>query len=119
MARIRTLKPSLWSDDTFADLTRDSRLLLIGLISMADDSGRFVASTAAVAGYVFPHDELPPTTVKKWLAEIEKKASNTVTFYDIDGRRYGWFRNYASKHQKISHPQPSALPPCPGEETLV
>lgn len=117
MARIRTIKPSLWSDDSFADLSRDARLLVIGLISMADDSGRFVASAAAVAGYVYPHDELAPATVKKWLSEIEKKAPNMVLFYDIDGRRYGWFVKYAD-HQKISHSQRSALPPPPGEETL-
>lgn len=117
MPRIRTIKPSIWSDDTFADLTRDARLLIIGLISMADDAGRFVASTAAIAGYVFPHDELAPATIKRWLAEIEKKAPNMIKFYGVDGRRYGWFRHY--DHQKISHPQPSTLPPPPGQETLL
>lgn len=119
MARIRTIKPTIWSDDSFADLSRDARLLVIGLISMADDSGRFVASSAAVAGYVYPHDELAPATVKKWLSEIEKKAPNMVLFYDIDGRRYGWFRNFSTKHQRIDRPQKSSLPPCPGEETLL
>lgn len=118
MPRIRTLKPSIWSDDTFADLSRDSRLLLLGLISMADDAGRFVASTAAVAGYVFPHDEISPAMIKRWLAEIEKKAANTITFYAIDGRRYGSFRNYR-KHQVINKAQASSLPPPPGEETLL
>lgn len=118
MPRIRTLKPSFWSDDTVADLSRDARLLLVGLISMADDHGRFLASPAAVAGYVFPHDEIPPASIKRWLAEIEKKAPNIIAFYAIDGRRYGWFRRY-HQHQKISHKQASALPPAPGEETLL
>ena len=118
MARIRTIKPSLWSDDSFADLSRDARLLFIGLVSTADDDGRFVASTASVAGYVFPHDELAPTQVKKWIGEIEKKMSRSVLFYDIDGRRYGMFRNYRS-HQRISHPQDSSLPPPPGQDPLL
>ncbi len=118
MPRIRTIKPSLWADDSFADLSRDARLLVIGLISMADDSGRFVASTAAIAGYVFPHDELAPALVRKWLTEIEKKAPAMITFYDIDGRKYGAFRNY-NTHQKISHPQKSSLPPPHGQEAML
>lgn len=118
MARIRTIKPSIWSDDTFADLSRDARLLAIGLISMADDQGRFVASVAAVSGYVFPHDDLPPAAVKRWLAEIEKKAANMVTFYAVDGRRYGAFRQWRT-HQVINRASSSTLPPPPGEETLL
>lgn len=118
MPRIRTIKPSIWSDDTFADLSHEARLLLLGLISMADDDGRFVASPAAVAGYIYPHDEVAPSSVKRWLAEIEKKAPNIVTLYGLDGRRYGAFRKWRS-HQVINKRTASTLPPPPGEETLL
>lgn len=118
MARIRTIKPTFWGDDNVSRLSRDARLLLVGLVSFADDQGRFLASTAAISGFVFPHDDLPPAKVKGWLKEIESKARTTVCFYEVEGRRYGWFPNYP-RHQRINRPQPSPLPPPPGQETLL
>ena len=44
MPRIRTLKPSFWSSPEAAAMTRDARLLTIGLMSFADDDGRFIAT---------------------------------------------------------------------------
>lgn len=116
MPRIRSLKPSFWGDDDVARLSRDARLLLIGLISMADDDGRFLGSVSAITGYIYPHDELPPAKVKSWLAEIEQKAIKTVRFYEVDGFRYGCFPKYRS-HQVINKPQPSPLPPPPSNGT--
>ena len=69
MARIRTIKPAFWGSPTIARLTRDARLLAIGLMSYADDDGRFLAAINPVNGYIFPNDEIPPTRVKKWLEE--------------------------------------------------
>lgn len=110
MARIRSLKPTFWADEGVADLSRDARLLAIGLISFADDKGRFLASTSAISGYVFPHDDLPAPKVRKWLDEIE--AAGIVRLYSINRREYGAFPNW-SKHQKISHPADSLLPAPP------
>ena len=107
MARIRTIKPSFWTDESVADLSRDCRLLLIGLISMADDDGRFLASPLAVSAYVFPHDNLPFPKISKWLEEIA--ARGTIRLYKVGNREYGYFPKYRD-HQKISHPQPSSLP---------
>jgi hypothetical protein len=107
MARIRTIKPTIWGDEKVARLSRDARLLYIGLISMADDDGRFLASMTAISGYVFPNDDLPPTKVARWFAEIVR--AGLVVAYEHDGIRYGAHLNYR-KHQRISHPQPSPLP---------
>lgn len=107
MARIRTIKPSIWGDEKVARLSRDARLLYVGLISMADDDGRFLASPGAISGYVFPNDDLPPSKITRWLAEIV--AVGLVAAYECDGIRYGAHLNYR-KHQRISHPQPSPLP---------
>lgn len=108
MPRIRTLKPSFWEDDKTARLSREARLLAIGLISMADDQGRFVASPNAVTGYVYPHDEVKPASLKRWMSELE--SVGFVHFYEVGGLRYGCFLNWR-KHQRISHPQPSTFPP--------
>jgi DNA replication protein DnaT len=112
VARIRTVKPSFWGDGAVSQVTREARLLMIGLISMADDEGRFLGSVSAISGFVFPNDELPQARVKKWLAELEK--AGLIHLYSIDGIRYGAFLGW-HKHQKISHPQASPLPPPQGE----
>lgn len=110
MARIRTIKPSFWGDEAVAELSRDARLVLIGLISSADDEGRFLASNSAIVGYLFPHDDISPTKLRRWLDEIEK--AGIVRFYSVNRREYGAFPKW-SKHQKINRPQPSALPEPP------
>ena len=111
MARIRTVKPSFWSDERVADLSRDARLLCVGLISFADDEGRFLATPAAIAGYIYPHDNLPTSRIVRWLAELED--TGIVLTYTINGHRYGMFPNYR-RHQRISHPQDSTFPPPNG-----
>jgi hypothetical protein len=77
MARIRTIKPSFWGSRPVARLSRDARLLAIGLISFADDDGRFLASTATINGYVFPNDDLPNAKVRKWIDECMATALAT------------------------------------------
>lgn len=115
MARIRTLKPSFWGDDRIARLSRDERLLAIGLISMADDEGRFLASPAAVAGFVFPNDDLPTSRVRKWLEALN--TVGVIGLYEVSGVRYGHFPRYR-KHQVINRMTPSNLPEPP-QETLL
>lgn len=107
MARIRTIKPSFWSDAKVARLSRDARLLAIGLISMADDHGRFIASHSSITGYVYPHDDVRSPALAKWLKELE--SVGFVHFYDVDGLRYGCYLKWRS-HQRISHPQASTFP---------
>lgn len=111
MPRIRTLKPTFWGDGKVCQVSRDARLLMVGLISVADDEGRFLGSMAAINGAVFPNDELAPARVKKWLSELEKVG--LVHLYAIDGITYGCFLTW-SKHQRISHPTPSTFPPPQG-----
>lgn len=111
MARIRTLKPSFWSSRTAAVVSRDARLLAIGLISMADDDGRFLASHAAITGYVYPHDDdVTASKLRRWLAELER--AGFLVLYDVDRIRYGAV-NF--QHQRISHPTPSTYPDPPQE----
>lgn len=107
MARIRTVKPTFWGDEKVVDLSRDARLLLLGLISLADDEGRFPASLVAITGHVFPHDGLPPTKIRRWLTEIE--AVGIIRLYTDGRREYGHFPKW-SEHQRINRPQRSALP---------
>lgn len=111
MARIRTIKPSFWGSRPIARLSNDARLLVVGLISMADDDGRFLASPSAINGFIFPNDEIPPAKTRKWLAEIT--ASGLVREYG-DDVRYGCFPTW-HEHQVINRYTPSTLPAPPVE----
>lgn len=115
--RIRTVKPSFWA--ACGHLSRDARLLAIGLISFADDDGRFVATQQAILGYVFPLDtDVTPAKLSRWLGEVTSKRPSAdrplVEMYEVDGIPYGYFPKYR-KHQRINRPQPSSLPTPPAD----
>lgn len=107
MARIRTMKPSFWGSPEAASMSRDARLLTLGLISAADDDGRFLASTAAVHGAVFPNDSIAPTTLRRWMAEVEEVGM--VHIYKAGCVEYGVFPSW-HKHQVIDRYTASLLP---------
>lgn len=109
----RPLKTAFWADDKVCRLSRDARLTLAGLITcMADDEGRFIASPVAVSGSLFPHDDLPPARIRRWLTEIENEGM--VTIYRVNGGTYGHLTTWA-RHQRPPHPSPSVLPEPPEE----
>lgn len=111
----RPLKTAFWSDDKVCRLTRDARLTLVGLITIhADDEGRFLATPQAIGGALFPHDDLPPARIKRWLSEIEREGM--VVIYRVNGGTYGWLRTW-HRHQSPPHPTPSTIP-APEEEEL-
>ena len=105
--RIRTIKPEIWQDEKVGQLSRDARLLFIGLITMADDIGRLRAMTPAVLGHVFPYDLDAARKIEKWFGELENQ--RLVRRYEVDGVLYaelpGW-----PKHQRVNRPSESELP---------
>lgn len=114
MARIRTIKPSFW--ESVAPLSHEARLLAVGLVSLADDEGRFVATHTAIAGYIYPHEDISPARLKKWLDEIVNHRGRDgramVDLYQVGPARYGWFPKFRT-HQVVNRPQQSNLPPPP------
>lgn len=109
----RPLKTSFWDDEKVALLSFEAQLVLAGLITKhADDKGRFVATPQAIGGALFPHREITPARIKKWLAEIEREGM-AVTYKHGAGT-YGWLPKW-HRHQKPPHPSPSTLPPPPDE----
>ncbi len=113
MARKRMVDPDFWVDERIGCLSRDARLLFIGMWNFADDEGRMVASPARLRVEVFPYDEDLTTAIVENLLD-ELVAQGLVRRYEVDGRQLLWIPNFL-KHQKINHPTPSVLPPCPDE----
>lgn len=110
MARIRTIKPSIWTDEKVRQLSRDARLLLVGLITQADDDGVFIAVPMTLAGNLFAFDDIAPSKVKKWRDEIAN--IGIIELYKIAGAEYGWFPKWTN-HQRIDRHTPTTLPHPP------
>jgi hypothetical protein len=108
--RIRTLKPEMWADEKIGALSRDARLLFVGLITMADDAGRFRALPSAILGHTFPYDEDAAKKLDRWMGEIESQG--LVHRYTVGTFAYGVLPGWL-KHQKINRATESTLPPPP------
>ena len=114
--RMRSIKPELWQDEAVGDLSRDARLLFIGLITMADDEGRFRALPSLILGHVFPYDVDALRRLDGWLREVAD--AGLIVLYEVDGRPYGVLPGFR-RHQRINRPSPSRLPAPPITEDSV
>jgi hypothetical protein len=104
------LKPELWADEKVGDMSRDARLLMLGLITMADDEGRLRAPRSAILGHVYPYDDDAATKLGRWIGEVER--SEMIVCYQVGGKPYIAFRHWA-KHQRVNRPSVSGLPAPP------
>ena len=109
MTRIRSIKPEMPGNHRVAQVSRDARLMLVWLITDADDEGRLPATPKRLAGQLFPHDEdVNSEQILAWLLELE--TAGLIVQYSVKGAPFveicGWF-----EHQKISKPSPSRFPP--------
>lgn len=105
--RIRTIKPEFWESETLGKVSREARLLFVGLFSCCDDSGRTRASSRLLASRLFPYDDDACRHLPRWLAELE--AQKCVRLYQVDGEHFLEIPKWLS-HQKIEKPTPSKLP---------
>ena len=105
--RIRTIKPEFWESETLGRVSREARLLLVGLFSSCDDSGRTRASSRLLASRLFPYDDDAARLLPKWLAELE--AEGCVRLYQAEGEQFLDIPKWLN-HQKIDKPSPSKFP---------
>lgn len=113
MPRIRTLKPELWQDEAIGEVSRDARLLFVGLITQADDEGRLRGDPRLLAAQIYPYDDFSRSDLEGWLDELEQ--AQLVQLYEANGRALICLPAWKS-HQKISHPAKSKLPKPPGRK---
>lgn len=109
--RIRTLKPEHKAHRKVGLLSDRAYRLWVGLVTEADDEGRFIAEPSQLLASVFPYQRrLREAQVEGALGEIA--ATGLVGLYVVTGTRYGVFPSWP-EHQRISHPVSSALPTPP------
>lgn len=108
MARIRTIKPEFWSDETVGSLSPNSRLLFIASWSLADDEGLLPWTASFLRAQVFGYDDLSLDQISAFMNEITG-AGLVHPYQDGKGKSFGWIVKFR-KHQKIDKPQPAKHP---------
>lgn len=100
MARIRSIKPEYWTSEQIMELSRDARLLFIGMWGFCDDAGIHPAKPKTLKAEVFPADDLTSEDVRRMVDECI--SIGLIDEYEVDGERYwmvtGWH------HQKVDQP---------------
>jgi hypothetical protein len=108
VARIRSLKPEHKGHRKVGRLSDRAYRLWVGLITEADDEGRFVVDPEQFRAVIFPYQRT--LTVAKVEAALgELVTAELVRLYDADEHRYGLFPSWG-EHQKIERARPSAHP---------
>ena len=101
MARNRVIKPSFWSDDKVGRLTRDVRLLFIGMLNFADDLGVIYGEANVIKAKIFPHDDIESKQVKEWLKDLVD--IGMIAPIQFDNKQFYAIVNFG-KHQTINRP---------------
>ncbi|MGA4540903.1 hypothetical protein ACPA54_12990 [Uniformispora flossi] len=116
MARIRTIKPELFTSEDLASVALTAERTFVGLLTQADDRGRFRDHPAVIAGLLWVlRPEHTALGVEDDLGQLA--AAGVICRYTgCDGKPYlhitGWDR-----HQKIDRPSTSRIPACPSHPT--
>lgn len=106
--RIRTVKPSFWTNEKMAILPDFTRLLAIGLLNYADDHGYFWANPLMIRGALFPFEE-DSSRIRRALSQLEAEGYLKLAKAD-DGREAGWVVKFL-RHQRVDKPQDSEILP--------
>lgn len=107
MARIRSIHPGLFTDESFVSCSPLARLLVLGLWTEADDQGVFEWKPVTLKMRLLPVDG---ADVSSLLEEIA--AQNIAKRFEANGKQYGAIRNF----RKYQRPKsPSAVHPLPSE----
>lgn len=109
MARARNIKPGFFTNEELVELPFSTRLLFIGLWTLADREGRLEDKPKRIKMHLFPADEIDVD-----VALCGLQASGFLTRYEVDGARYIQvlaFRKHQNPHRDE---KPSSIPPVGG-----
>ena len=104
----RMIDASVWRSENFVSLPPMARLLMMGMITTADDQGRLQASPMFMRGDFFPgDDEATIKNIQAWLEMLN--ANKTIILYSVEGKQYAQFVNWW-KYQSLQYAMPSKFP---------
>ena len=101
MARNRMIKPKFWDDTKIGRLTRDARLLYIGLWNFSDDIGIVIGDSVWLKSKIFPYDQIQIQQFEKWMNELV--INGFICLLSYEGERFIYLPNF-TRHQVINKP---------------
>lgn len=104
MARIRTIKPEFWTDESLTECSLAARLLFIGTWNFADDNGNLEASPRQLKLKIFPADDIDVVPLL-----VELLTHGVLTEYSVSGKAYFHIKGFRT-HQVINRPSPAKCP---------
>ena len=107
MARARNIKPGFFKNEELVELPFETRLLFIGLWTMADREGRLEDRPKKIKMELFPEDDLNIDNLLNQLAEKE-----FILRYEVEGCKYIEVLNF-KKHQNPHHKEQASSIPAP------
>lgn len=113
--RIRTIKPEFWRSDDITKLSREDRLLFIGLWSYVDDNGVGVDDYRQIAADLFALEDDQQEVrefVREGLATLSRAL--LVTRYEINGKHYIFITSW-DQHQRVDRPNKARYPRPPAD----
>ncbi|MEW1699085.1 hypothetical protein [Streptomyces sp. NPDC091278] len=115
MARIRTIKPEAFESEDLAAVGVTAMVTFFGLLTQADDSGRFRDHPAIIAGRLWAlRADHTPANVAVDLEQLAD-AGLICRYTGCDGNSYLHVVTW-EKHQKIDRPSASRRPRCPAHQ---
>ncbi|MFJ8107964.1 hypothetical protein [Streptomyces sp. NPDC096132] len=112
MARIRTIKPEAFASESLAAVSLAAERTFFGLLTQADDHGRFRDQPAVITGLLWSlRPEHGPVDVEDDLTQLA--AAHLICRYEgDDGKQYLHIVTWR-QHQKINRPSGVRFPACP------
>ncbi|MET9608409.1 hypothetical protein ABZZ17_25705 [Streptomyces sp. NPDC006512] len=115
MARIRTIKPEAFASESLAAVSLTAERTFFGLLTQADDHGRFRDQPAVLAGLLWSlRPDHGPVGVEDDLAQLASQ-DLVCRYAGEDGKRYLHITTW-HLHQKINRPSGIRHPACAQHE---
>jgi hypothetical protein len=109
MSRARNIKPGFFKNEELVELLPETRLLFIGLWTLADREGRMEDRPKRVKMEIFPADQF---NVDSMLNDLQ--AAGFLTRYEVDGCKYIQVTNFVKHQDPHYRERASTIPPPAG-----
>ncbi len=111
MPRIRNIKPQFWIDENLGKISREARLLYIGLWNLSDDTGVFEWRPDRIRVQLFPYDtDINSSTIEQWLNSLQD--TGDIIAFTYNNNQYGYIKSF-KEHQVINKPSKYTFAPIP------
>ena len=114
MARTRSIKPGFFDNEILGDLPPLTRLLFIGLWTIADREGRLEDKPRRIKKILLGYDDVDADGVDKMLQSLHD--TGFIFRYSIDGNNYIQIVNFLKHQNPHIREKASEIPPPDGDD---